>query len=762
LPEFPKTGVCRIRVSAIFFGSAILSGAFLFFQVQPLIAKLILPWFGGSAAVWTSCMLFFQLVLLGGYAYAHWLSHRTPVTQRGVHLSLLALSFLWLPILPSPGWKPNGVEDPLFGILGLLAATVGLPLLLLSSTSPLLQSWYSRANGDSTPYRFFAVSNAGSMIGLLTYPVLVEPYLTSHRQAWTWSISYCAFAAVCTAVAWRTHGARKEPANRETAKIAAPFVRERLLWAGLAACPSALLLAVTSHMTENVAAIPFLWVLPLSVYLLSFILCFHSDRWYRRWLFAPLAAISLPVTAWLISGSERISDLRLLDLRSIIALLCAAMFVLFMVCHGELARHRPAPAHLTSFYLMVAAGGAIGGVFISVAAPYCFNALYDLPIVLSLTAFLFVFLLWIARARRLPSKAPPAVYGPVAFTLVGLTIAYVAARLIAGGFGETRFLDAPHDMTVLLLLTASLAAHLLWRNRGSPEAGLVLLTAVAGLAVGFAGILARETWKSFGYARLLARDFYGSLVVYDDETPRPMGPARVLRNGAIDHGEQFLWPQNRRYATTYYARKSGVGRAIETLMEQGPINVGVIGLGAGTLAVYTQPDDRYYLYEINPNVVKIATSQFTFLRDCQAPHEIIPGDARLSLEREPPRQFDLLVLDAFSGDSIPVHLLTHEAFHLYWRHLKPDGVLAAHVSNKYLSLGPVIAMAAIENRKVAMMFSYGGNDLNEESSSDWVLVTSRPSFFDLPDIRHAEKPIDPIPGLRMWTDDYSNLYRILR
>jgi hypothetical protein len=749
------------RVSAILFGSAIFPGAFLLFQAEPLIARLILPWFGGSAAVWTGCMLFFQLVLLGGYAYAHWLSGRTPLTGRSVHLSLLALSFLWLPILPSPRWKPQVTEDPLFVILGLLAATVGLPFLLLSSTSPLLQSWYSRSNGGSAPYRFFALSNAGSMVGLLTYPVLVEPYLTSHRQAWIWSISYGAFAVLCAAIAWRTRGAPVEPAIRGTAGIAPP-VRERLLWVGLAACPSALLLAVTSHMTANIAAIPFLWVLPLSVYLLSFILCFDGRRWYRRWLFAPLAALALPVTAWLISGSEKISDLRLLDLRSVIALLSAAMFALFMVCHGELARRRPAPAYLTSFYLMVAAGGAIGGIFITVAAPYCFNALYDLPMVLSLTAFLFVYLLWIGRAPGRPSKVRPAVNRPVVFTLVGLVAAYATARLIPGAFGETPFLDAPYDTTVLLFLTGTLAAHLLWRSRGSPEAGLVAWTAAAGLAVGFAVILARETWDSFGYARLLARNFYGSLVVYDDERPRPLGPVRVLRNGAIDHGEQFLWPQNRRLATTYYARKSGVGLALEALMEQGPIHVGVIGLGAGTLAAYARPADRYSLYEIDPNVVKIAASQFTFLADCPAPHEVIPGDARLSLEREPSRQFDLLALDAFSGDSIPVHLLTREAFLLYWRHLKPDGVLAVHVSNKYLSLGPVVAIAAGGNGKAAMMFSYPGNDVDEESSSDWVLVASRPGFFDLPEIRRAEKAIPPIPGLRMWTDDYSNLYRILR
>lgn len=619
----------------------------------------------------------FQLTLFGGYAYAHWLNRRSAATQRIVHLTLLALSLLWLPILPSAAWKSNELANPLWHILGLLAATVGLPWFLLVSTSPLLQSWFSRLNSSAMPYRYFAISNAGSMIGLLTYPVLVEPYLTSHEQAWTWSISYCVFVVVCAAITLRTCGPRLA-----TAPIAAPPLSECLLWVALAACPSALLLAVTSHLTENIAAIPFLWVLPLSLYLLSFILCFDSDRWYRRWLFTPLAAISLPVTVRLISGSEKIST---------IALLSAATFVLFMVCHGELARRRPAPEYLTSYYLMIAAGGALGGLFIGLAAPYLFNGLYDLPIVLSLTACLFLYLLWIARTAK-----------------------------------------------------------------------ITLFTLVAGVTFGFIGILARETWNSFAYARLLMRNFYGSLVVYDDEMPRAMGPVRVLRNGMIDHGEQFLWPQNQRYPTTYYSRNSGVGRALTTLMKQGPIHAGVVGLGSGTLAAYARSIDRYSFYEINPNVVKIATTEFTFLKDCLAPHAIIPGDARLSLERQPRKQFDILVLDAFSGDSVPVHLLTREAFELYWRHLKPDGVLAVHVSNKHLSIAPVVGLAALECGKQAMLLSYDGNETNEESSSAWVLMTSRQRCFDLPAIAAAATLIDPIPGLRPWTDNYSNLYRILR
>ncbi len=666
---------------------AIALSAFLLFQVEPLIAKLILPWFGGAAALWASCMLFFQIVLLSGYGYAHWLNKQTGAVQKRVHLTLLALSLVWLPIIPSAGWRPDAGDNPLLQIPDVLARTVGLPFLLLSSTSPLLQSWYARFNDGATPYRLFALSNAGSMIGLTTYPTLIEPWITNHSQAWMWSVCYCAFAVVSTVITLRMRGAPK----KLVARTAAPRLSERILWTGLAACASALLLAGTNHLTQNIAAIPFLWVLPLSLYLLSFILCFDNDRWYRRWLFGPLAPVSLGAMAYSISRSEDISDLR-----ASIGLCCAAMFVLFMVCHGELALRRPAPEHLTSFYLTISAGGAIGGLFIGLGAPFFFNALYDLPVVLSATGFLLVYLL----------------------------------------YGQGR---AP-----------------------IPRTRLVMTTAAAGVAVGLAGLLARDEWRSVGYARVLARNFYGSLMVYDDQSAGPMGPVRVLRNGMIDHGEQFLWPQNRRYPTTYYGRRSGVGLGIEAVMQRGPVNVGMIGLGVGTLTTYARAADRYYIYEINPNVEKIAATQFTFLRDCLAPYKVATGDARLSLEHEPSRHFDLLAVDAFSGDAIPVHLLTREAFRLYWRHLKPDGVLAVHISNKHISLGPVVAMAASESDKQALTFSYDGNDESDETSSDWVLVSSRPGFFSLPAIRYNGKAIDPIPGLRMWTDDYSNLYRILR
>jgi hypothetical protein len=844
------------RVPAALFGLTIVLSAFLLFQVQPLIAKLILPWFGGSAAVWTSCMLFFQLALLGGYAWAHWLVGRRLKHQILLHAGLLLLSLAVLPIIPSIRWKPNGGDDPLLGILGLLAATVGLPYFLLSATSPLLQSWYSRANGGALPYRFFALSNAGSMAGLLTYPVLVEPNVTNRHQAWMWSAGFIAFVVCFLVVAFRSRSAAEtgdqteaaaSQATRDGATPArgaearavfdapAPTWRDKLLWITFAACASALLLSVTNHLTQNVAAIPFLWVLPLSLYLLSFILCFDSDRWYKRRFFGPAAAFFLPVLAYAISGNGNFNSLRFA-----VGLFSAALFVLFMVCHGELAARRPAPWHLTAFYLMVSVGGAIGGLLIGFVFPYILPALIDLPIVLSCTAFLLAWLLWRERGVKAKDslKDDKFLTDPVdKIAMPGIVagaVAFVGIRLAMAKYsGAPALLQGRYDVPVLLAFAAAFILYLLWRSRGMVEPSderrdrrvvasllsvavvfciwrgamarlhnsppltegtwdqmalgalvgmtaiyllwrsrdtldnnLVVCAAAIGLAFGMTGYMARDAWDSIGMARVLARNFYGALVVYDMDTTGDMGPVRVLRHGTIDHGEQFLWPQNLRHATTYYAEKSGLGLALRSLRVEGNINVGSIGLGAGTTAVYARPGDHYYFYDINPNVPKIATTQFSFLTHCYGKHEVILGDARLSLESELKkginRQFDFLSVDAFSGDAIPVHLLTREAYKIYWQHLRPNGVLAVHVSNLYLSLAPGVALAAAADGKQAMEINYDGDDDREETASEWVLVTSRKGFFERDEIKGVAKPIAPIPGLREWTDDYSNLYKILR
>jgi hypothetical protein len=824
-------------VPAILFGLTILLSAFLLFQVQPLIAKQILPWFGGSAAVWTSCMLFFQLALLGGYAWAHWLAGQPIKRQIVLHAGLLLVSLAVLPIIPSVRWKPAGGDDPLLGILGLLTATVGLPYFLLSATSPLLQSWYSRANGGAMPYRFFALSNAGSMAGLLTYPIFVEPNLTNRHQAWMWSGCFIAFVIAFAIVAFRSRNAHEvvTPVEKLAQSAAAPGAIDKLLWCALAACASALLLAFTNHLTQNVAAIPFLWVLPLSLYLLSFILCFDSDRWYLRRFFAPLAVVVLGAMAYALADGGNFKSLKIA-----VALFSTALFVFFMVCHGELAKRRPAPRYLTSFYLMVSVGGAVGGLLVGFVFPYVLPALIDLPIVLALTAFLFVWLLWNDYSDRTREKlldenflTAPQDKFVMTILLVG-AVAFAGSRIAMAKYnGAPAFLSGDYDAPVLLAFVAVSVFCLLWRSRGDVDPGgeqgdrivtiaigaaivaflawrvlgamywkaaplgagdddwpilgglagfeafyllwrsretlnnnAIVCAAALAFACGLTGYMARQTWDAVGNSRLLKRNFYGALVVYDQDTNGGMGPVRVLRHGTINHGEQFLWPQNLRRATTYYAENSGLGLALRSLRLEGSLNVGSIGLGAGTTAVYARPGDRYFFYDINPIVPIIASTQFSFLEHCYGEHQVILGDARLSLESELKRginrHFDLLSVDAFSGDAIPVHLLTREAFKIYWQHLRPDGVLAVHVSNLYLSLAPTVALAAQADGKQAMEINYDGDDDREETASEWVLVTSRKGFFDRDEIKSVATKIQPIPGLREWTDDYSNLYKILR
>lgn len=759
--ELETAPVGRAVIPALYFAATILLSAFLLFQIQPLIAKLILPWFGGSAAVWTSCMLFFQMELLAGYAYAHWLSDQTGRRQTIVHLGLLAVSLLCLPILPSAWWKPQGSDDPLLRILGLLAATVGLPYFLLSSTSPLLQSWYSRSNGGAIPYRLFALSNVGSMAGLLTYPVLVEPYLTNRAQAWMWSTAYAVFAAICGTVAFRSRRHGREKVERPVDNPSPPpMLREKLLWMALAACPSALLLAATNHVTQNIAPIPFLWVLPLSLYLLSFILCFDSDRWYRRPFFASLAALALPAMAYAI-----VNQTNFWNLKAEVAFFSGAIFVLFMVCHGELARRRPSPAYLTSFYLMVSLGGALGGLLIGFAAPYLFNAVYDLQVIVTLTCFLFVYLFWKTRGAAVETSSA-AWQATAAFALSGALLAgYMILRLTSRLKGA--FLQGPYDAPVAFCVAGAAAAYLVWFGASTQKAGrfrdgrFARFAIAAGLSLGIGTYLAKNTWASINRSRVVARNFYGSLLVYDGPGSGTQGPVRILRHGTIDHGKQFLWERNRLRPTTYFTGNSGIGLAIHALQRQGSMRVGIVGLGAGTIAAYGRPGDTYRYYEINPLVLRVASTEFSFLRDCAAQHDVSLGDARLVLERQPAQNFDLLVVDAFSGDAIPVHLLTREAWALYWRHLKPDGVLAVHVSNGYLNLGPVVAMGAAENGKRALKVSYDGSDVDEEAASDWVLVSSRPGFFEQKELKQTAEKITPIAGLRAWTDDHTDIYRIL-
>jgi len=696
----------------LLYSLTIFLSAFLLFQVQPIIAKMILPWFGGSSAVWSTCMLFFQVALLLGYLYAHWLHEKlAPRKQAAAHIAALAVSLAALPMLPNPGWKSAGVAHPSLTILALLSLTVGLPYFLLSSTSPLLQAWYARTHREGMPYRLFALSNFASMLALLSYPFVVEPNLPARMQGLVWSAAYVSFAALCGTTAWRASARAAAPpaAAQEGAPAmgGGPAWTLRLLWLGLAASASVLLLAVTNHLTQDVAAIPFLWILPLSVYLLSFIVCFESPGFYRRAVFLPLLALALAFMAYRLWPYRTDFDPRWLSflthmpIRWIIVSFAAGLFACCMVCHGELARLKPHPRYLTGFYVTVSLGGAMGGLFVGLVAPNLFRAYYEFPIGLGLCAA-------------------------------------VAFLVLARGLWR-------------------LAGGALWAR---PRWGAVALALVLCGYLACLGVVMRE--MVHGY-RVVARNFYGLLRVEDEGNPKMDEDAcRELIHGTINHGQQFLRAPYRRWPVTYFCPQSGIGRAMQA-QEGPPRRIGILGLGCGTLAAYGRPGDTLRIYEINPLVLDIARREFTYLRDTPARVEVALGDGRLLLESEPSQQFDLLVMDAFSGDSVPVHLITREAFRTYFRHLKPGGIVAVNITNTYLDLEPVVERAAAALGKVALVYDYtpDPNDFLCFSCS-WTLIMDRATVAAHPDLQHEGKVLRQERPFRAWTDDFSNMFGILR
>ena len=669
--------------------------AFLLFEVQPVIAKMILPWFGGTSAVWTTCMLFFQAVLLLGYLYAHWLHERLPSRKQAwVHIGLLALSMAALPILPDPAWKAAAAGNPSLRILLLLAATVGAPYFLLSSTSPLLQAWYARQK-RGVPYRLFALSNGASMLALLSYPLLVEPNLPTRVQAWAWSAAYVVFAGLCAVTAWRASSQNLDAAAASTSEdgpALAPDSTERVLWVAFAACASVLLLAVTTHLTQDIAAIPFLWILPLSIYLLSFIICFESPGAYRRIIFLPLLAAALAFM-----GYELWPYHQGMAMRLSIAAFCAALFVCCMVCHGELVRIKPHPRYLTGFYVAVSLGGVCGGVFVGLVAPNLFHAYDEFPIGLAVCALL-VFRVMLPEAWQLP-----------------------------------RF----------------------WKWLAAGALASVVCSYLAGLVL----VMQEMT----GGYNLAERNFYGQLKIRAEGDPAIDEFARLqLIHGTINHGEQALRQPYRREPITYFCPDSGIGRAMRAAQGNAR-RLGILGLGCGTLAAYGRAGDTIRIYEINPLVVEIANRDFSYLRDTPAKVELTMGDGRMNLEAEPSQQFDVLVMDAFSGDSVPVHLITREAFQTYFRHLKPDGILAVNITNSYLDLEPVMERAAAALGKVAYAYDYTPDE--EDSlcfSSSWALIMDRHAVELRPALQANARLLRQVRPFRTWTDDFSNMLAILR
>jgi SAM-dependent methyltransferase len=714
------------------YASTIFCGAFLLFLIQPIASKHILPWFGGSAAVWAVCLSFFQVLLLAGYAYADVLNRRLgPRMQVLLHGVLLAVGFWSLSVLADASWKPDGNSDPTLRILAMLGASIGLPYFLLSSTGPLVQSWVARSNVDARVYRLFALGNLASLLGLLAYPFVLEPRYTLGQQALAWQAVYGLYSVLCLAsgllflkrlpapsVTWspppapppsvRAWGKTQPPpefvatepstfgdlvesatrqvraARHDAVPTPLPSRAERLRWFVWSGLGSWLLVATTNHLTRDVAAIPFLWIVPLVLYLLTFVICFENDRWYRRaWVLLPVLLVTAGCAWVLWAGVPFVSGGASIPVA--IGLFSGGLFLQCLFLHGELAARRPAREHLTRFYLMLSFGGAVGGSLVSLVAPRVLPAYYELG---------------------------------AGYVLLGLV------------------------------------AVPIWRR--VPIAAILCLATAIWCAV----CLALEVRDDASGTRVLMRNFYGTLSTSDHDTHEPLAAYRLLRHGSVIHGEQYLAPTRQSEPTTYYGVTSGMGRAILATRREGQ-RIGVIGLGAGTTAAYGKAGDVHRYYEINPQVVDVAQREFTFLSSTKAQVTTVLGDARLVLEAEPPQGFDVLAVDAFSGDSVPVHLITREALAVYLKHLRPGGVVAFHVTNRHLNLAPVVRKLAQDARALAVLV----HDDAEHSAlrrTDWVLVGRDAQVFRHTEILEAVKPFPTIPGLAVWTDDFNNLFDVLK
>ncbi|MBI5035171.1 MAG: spermidine synthase [Chloroflexi bacterium] len=693
------------------FSFAVFLSAFLLFLVQPLVSKYILPWFGGTPAVWSISLLFFQALLTAGYAYAYWLiakfdsRRQVQVHSIFVGVSLVALLVTGLqwsaPITPDISWRPSSSDSPIGDIFKILLVSVGLPYFILATNGPLMQAWFSRTYPAHSSYRLYALSNLGSLLALVSYPVLIEPTLTLTAQGQTWAIGYMVFAALAILNAFRsgrTSHVDPEPTAFSIEVDSTPSTAARVLWLVLPACASALLLATTNQITQEIAVIPFLWVLPLTLYLLTFVLTFDSDRWYARTLFTFAFFILSAIVAAVLAVGPTVSPFVQ------IAAYAGLLFVCCMICHGELVRLKPHARYLTSFYLMISLGGAVGGIAVSLIAPLGFKGYWELPLGLILCALLLIWVTW--RNRQ----------------VLGFQRMRLNLTLIAGA--------------------------------------LVLTTGVFIFYLKSATVDAVES----------SRNFYGTLRVDQMNLDQPDQRAFRLAHGATSHGFQFVQPERRNLPTMYYTEKSGIGLTLlNASTRPAPLRIGVLGLGIGILAAYTQPGDVIRFYEINPEVIRLASGAggyFSFLKDARGQVQIVPGDARISLEKEladgQAQHFDVLVLDTFTGDSIPVHLVTREAFAVYLQHLQSDGVLALHISNNYLDLRPVVYRLADEMGLSAALVETQP-DGDRTALSTWMLLTRNQKFLVEPTIATRVQPRNVDTNrFRLWTDDYSNLFQIVR
>ncbi|MEN8128087.1 MAG: fused MFS/spermidine synthase [Planctomycetota bacterium] len=681
--------------TGLIFAATIFLGAFLLFQVQPLIGRFLLPWFGGSPEVWTTCMLFFQVFLLAGYAYAHFLMRMKNVKlQTIVHIGLLILALLFLPIVPEGVFKPSPNDNPILKILLICSLTVGVPYLLLSATSPLVQVWFSRAFPGRNPYRLYAVSNTGSLLALVSFPFVFEPLLSRVQTAHLWSAAFAVFAILCAAAVLlgKNHSAPIQPvttfdSQEDTPK---PSMSAWWLWLALPAGASVELLAVTNKITQDIAVIPFLWVLPLGLYLLSFIICFEHQRWYKRWLWVPLFILGIIGIIY-----ARVAEQGVLNIRVLIGLYVFMLFTCCMVCHGELYRLRPAAKYLTTYYLMIAAGGAMGGFFVVVICPLIFNVYIELYLGL-LACVLFLLL----AQRNIPAaQAKRRPYWIAALIIVGLT------------------------------------------------------------GISFMGQRTTENQRAIDNER----NFFGVLTIWEELPGDPNEHKLLMQHGTTFHGLQFQSPEKKHIPTAYYAPDSGIGLTLQNMPKQQHRRIGIVGLGVGTTAIYGHETDTIRFYEINPEVERLARKYFTYLDDAKSEVDVVLGDARLSMEQEPPQNYDVLAVDAFSSDAVPVHLLTVEAMEIYLKHLSADGVLAFHISTQHLDLHSVLWKLA---ERLGLQTAWIGSHEDDRTgalASDWILMAKDGDFLDSEVIEDAASSSKRRrKEVMLWTDDHMNVLEIIK
>jgi hypothetical protein len=717
-------------VLAIFAVSA-LTSAFLLFWVEPLFARLVLPLLGGAPAVWNTCLMYFQALLLLGYLYAHASSrYLAPRKQIVVHVALLLVSALALPVAIPAGWSPPGSGNVIFWLLGVLSVAVGAPFLVLSATAPLLQRWLASLDHPiENPYVLYAASNAGSFLGLLAFPLLLEPNLRLGEQSRLWTVVY--LAAICLVglsgvTAWKRIGAATP--DRRPASVASPEWSTRFRWLALAFIPSSLLLSVTTFLSTDIAATPLLWVIPLSMYLLTFVIVFARGGERLR---LPAAFVH----ALLMTAQAIVIFLQMgLGFRLGYTLYLGVFLFTTLVLHGELAASRPHPAHLTEYYLWIALGGALGGAFTALIVPLIFKSARDYTLMLVLACFF----------RPVLKKKP----GPATIALAVLP-ALVLLQVAKPHVGDIPLLGT--NLKWIAAVLAAVAVMFLWKTPIRFGLAIASLSAVAL----FTQHLPQAVFRD--------RSFFGIYRVMNDA-----GPSHVLYHGTTIHGAQFL--DKPLEPLTYFHRKGPVGQLLDSIGSTDTSRkVGIVGLGAGSLLCYSRPGEDWTFFEIDPAVEAIARNPqlFSFLSACAVRPRIVLGDARLTLAREQPGKFSILVLDAFSSDAIPVHLLTREALALYMRSLKENGLLIVHISNRRLRLEPVVAAVTADAGLFALTRHHrpaAGTDRNKdfEYGAVWVAIARQRSYLAPLLTDNRWRPLEGATPGSLWTDDYSNLFSVIR